>query len=155
MDLLERLDKIAYKKSQPFCYSCYVRVKGSHCRLCGSDDLMREDKNGLDWGIDHIIETILDDEPVEHACITDSYDLMLDECYPEVQMGYNTWTPSDLLKNMSPGDYEYGKGEHLDHLIESEQVIEINGNYYWEAEISELVEGLENELEEENGDSAA
>ncbi|MFK7822799.1 MAG: hypothetical protein AB8G05_01480 [Oligoflexales bacterium] len=151
MELLERLDKIAYKKSKPFCYSCYVRVRGSHCKRCGSDDLMREDHNGVEWGTNHIVETLLDEEPLEPACITDSYDLMLDECYPEVKMGYNTWSPSDLQKNMSPGDYEYGKGEHLDYLIESEQIIEVSGRYYWEAEIRDFVEGLEYELEMKKG----
>ena len=150
-ELLKRLNRIAYKKSKPFCYSCYVTVKGSHCRLCGSDDLMREDCNGVEWGTSHIIDTILSESDISTIDLDEAYDQMLDECYEEIKMGYNTWAPSDVLKNMSPGDYELGKGEYLHSLLDDEQALEINGKYYWEHDISKMVEELEQELGIEDG----
>lgn len=35
------LKTIAYKKSIPFCYSCYKEAPSGVCKTCHSDDLMR------------------------------------------------------------------------------------------------------------------
>ena len=154
-DLLKRLDKIAYLKSKPFCYSCYVPVKGSHCPGCGSDDLMREDCNGVEWGTSHIIDTIIQDSDLEPIDLATSYDELLDEIYEPVTMGYCTWYPSDLLKTMSPVDYSLGKNEYLDSLIDDNQVIEINASHYWERDLNRLIESLEDELGIDEGGTTA
>jgi len=47
-----------------------------------------------------------------------SYDEMLDECYPEVVLGYSTFLPSDVLRRMDPTCYEIGFTEYCDNLAE-------------------------------------
>ncbi len=39
--LMEKLRKLAFKKTIPFCYSCYSEAPTGVCSACGSDDLMR------------------------------------------------------------------------------------------------------------------
>ncbi len=51
-ELQTRLEQLAYKRTNAFCYSCYQTVKASHCPECGSDDLMRELNGvGVEWGL--------------------------------------------------------------------------------------------------------
>jgi hypothetical protein len=50
----------------------------------------------------------------------ESYDEMLDECYPEVVLGYSTFSPSDILRTMDPTCYEMGFTEYCDNAAEGE-----------------------------------
>ena len=40
-EIKEQLEKLAYERSKPFCYSCYAEAPTGCCESCGSDDLMR------------------------------------------------------------------------------------------------------------------
>ena len=61
-ELLEKLNEIAFQKSEPFCYGCYVICPTGRCSKCGSDDLMRHlDGVGVEWGTDWIIKELLSD----------------------------------------------------------------------------------------------
>jgi hypothetical protein len=53
----------------------------------------------------------------------ESYDEMLDECYPEVQLGYSTFSPSDVLRTMDPTCYEMGFTEYVDNAAEDESFL--------------------------------
>ena len=37
----ELIDTVVYAKTKQFCYDCYEEVIGTHCRQCGSDNLMQ------------------------------------------------------------------------------------------------------------------
>jgi len=52
--------------------------------------------------------------------IKESFDAMLDECYPEVKIGYSTFTASEILFNCDPVAYRIGLSEHEDYLAEME-----------------------------------
>ena len=53
----------------------------------------------------------------------ESYDEMLDECYPEVVLGYSTFSPSDVLRTMDPTCYEMGFTEYVDNAAEDESFL--------------------------------
>jgi hypothetical protein len=61
-DINARLEKLAFKKTVPFCYSCYRKAPTGRCERCGSDDLMRElSGDGVEWGVDWVIRSLLRD----------------------------------------------------------------------------------------------
>ena len=50
--------------------------------------------------------------------IKESYDAMLDECYPDVKIGYSTFTASEILFNCDPIMYEQGLLDYQDAMNE-------------------------------------
>ncbi len=52
--------------------------------------------------------------------IKDSFDQALDDMYPDVKIGYLTFTASDILFNCDPIAYQIGLSEHEDYLTEME-----------------------------------
>ena len=54
-EIKEQLEKLAYKRSKPFCHSCYAEAPTGCCADCGSDDLMRlVPEFGCEYGIDWV-----------------------------------------------------------------------------------------------------
>jgi hypothetical protein len=50
-EIQERLDKLAFKRSFPFCYGCSRRAPSGRCETCHSDDLMLEMEGvGCEYG---------------------------------------------------------------------------------------------------------
>jgi hypothetical protein len=129
-DLREKLMILAFNKTDNFCYSCYKVVKADHCPDCGSDDFIRHLSGvgveyGTDWDIDHLIQTHC--SPVEGD---EMYEELLDECWPEVTIGYGTYSPSQILKNCDEVAFELGVKENLDNLAEDGVLYEVDGDYY-------------------------
>jgi len=52
--------------------------------------------------------------------IKESFDAMLDEVYPDVKIGYSTFTASEILFCCDPVAYQIGLSEHEDYLAEIE-----------------------------------
>lgn len=50
--------------------------------------------------------------------IKEAYDQMLDECYPDVKIGYSTFTASEILFNCDPVMYQEGLYDYQDSLSE-------------------------------------
>ena len=53
-EIQQKLEKLAYEKTVPFCYSDYIECPNGRCSKCGSDDLMRlyrgvGNEYGVDW----------------------------------------------------------------------------------------------------------
>jgi hypothetical protein len=48
--------------------------------------------------------------------IKEGYDAMLDECYPDVKIGYATFTASEILFNCDPVMYNQGLLDYEDSL---------------------------------------
>ena len=46
--------------------------------------------------------------------IEEMYDNMLDECYPEIKIGYIALRPSKVLKECDPTAYRTGLYEYID-----------------------------------------
>ena len=52
--------------------------------------------------------------------IKESFDQMLDDSFPDVKIGYSTFTASEILFNCDPVAYRIGLSEHEDYLAEIE-----------------------------------
>jgi len=143
MTLHARLDAAAYKISDRFCYGCYKVVDAEFCPTCHSDDFMRHVEGvgveyGTEWVIDHIIQDrceSVDDEEL--------FDEMLDECYPEIELGCCSWSPSHVMNELDPTAYRIGVQEHIDSLVEDCQLYESDGDYYQVFDIEEILIDIE------------
>ena len=52
--------------------------------------------------------------------IKEAYNAMLDECYPEMKIGYSTFTASDILFNCDPVMYHQGLLDFADGMMDDE-----------------------------------
>ena len=52
--------------------------------------------------------------------LKESFCQLLDETYPNVKIGYSTFTASEILFNCDPVAYRIGLFEHEDYLAEME-----------------------------------
>ena len=50
--------------------------------------------------------------------IKEAYDTFLDECYPDVKIGYSTFTASEILFNCDPVMYHQGLLDYTDSMAE-------------------------------------
>jgi hypothetical protein len=48
--------------------------------------------------------------------IKEAYDTFLDECYPDVKIGYSTFTTSEILFNCDPVMYRQGLLDYADSM---------------------------------------
>ena len=81
-EIQNKLEQIAYKRSKPFCYSCYQEAPTGRCECCGSDDLMRLSEAGCEYGTEHVIKQILETE-LTSVDLEDSFEQSVCDCYPE------------------------------------------------------------------------
>ena len=102
-EIHEQLKQLAFKRSIPFCYSCYKEAPTGCCKTCGSDDLMRllpgvGCEYGTDWIIKHILETEL-----EAVDLEETFEESMRECYPEeTKVGWMTFDAVTLMKENDP-----------------------------------------------------
>jgi len=140
--ILEQLQEAAYTITDNFCYACYKVVDGDRCPTCGTDDFMRHFEGvgveyGTEWIIDHLIETRL--EPVDGE---ELFEELLDECYPEIQIGCCTFSPSQVMKELDPVAFRCGVSEELDNLASDGQFYEHNGDYYRIEDIEDMLDDI-------------
>jgi len=139
----EALEKIAYVKSKPFCYSCYQEVKNKYCSGCGSDDNMRLVEGfGVEYGIEWVIDYFLGEccAPVDPDFAEDS----LRDCYGEtVKIGWIEIDPIDAIKTLDPISYRIAIDEYLDGFRENGEIIEVAGEDYWKDDILKFIEDNE------------
>ncbi len=51
-EIQKNLEKLAFKRTKPFCYQCYKVAPTGRCTHCMSDDLMRELEGvGVEYGL--------------------------------------------------------------------------------------------------------
>ncbi|MDE0091969.1 MAG: hypothetical protein OXN83_01630 [Oligoflexia bacterium] len=137
-----QLTKLAFQISQPFCYPCYTEVKGSYCHKFKTDDLMRMTKSGLDWGIDWVIEELLN-KHLEPFHQTESFEQMIEDCYPtETKVGWLTLSTLQILKTMDDVSWEMAKDDYIYSLAEDEEIMSFdNGKtYFATSDIEQLIE---------------
>ncbi len=138
-ELFNNLETIAYQKSKPFCYTCYISVKGIHCQKCGSNDNMRLlEGYGVEYGTDWIIEQLISENcsPVDEDFAEES----LRDCYPEtVKVGWVEVDPIDAIKRLDPISFQIAVNEHIDMLKEDNEIIEIAGEDYWRSDIQKYI----------------
>ena len=50
-EIQQKLETLAFNRTTPFCYGCYIQAPKGICPECHSDDLMRHlDGVGVEWG---------------------------------------------------------------------------------------------------------
>ncbi len=52
--------------------------------------------------------------------IKEGYDALLNECYPDVKIGYATFTASEILFNCDPVMYHQGLLDYKDGIMQME-----------------------------------
>lgn len=142
-EIQENLEKLAYKRSRPFCYQCYEVAPKGTCSLCKSDDLMREVPGvgveyGTEWIINHILETEL--TPVD---LEDAFEESVRQCYPEeTKIGWMTFDTVTLMKENDPISWQCALSEYESHEESEGNIISFdNGSkYYWSHEVEQLLE---------------
>lgn len=129
----ERLNELALKKSNPFCYSCYKEVKKEKCDGCGSDDLMREVKGvGVEYGVDWIIKHLLNSNlnPVDEE---EFFDNFLEDSYGcDFSIGPWSFPVVDTIKTMDHILYKNELSNYISSLEEDGIVVSFDygENYY-------------------------
>ena len=142
-EIQQKLEQLAFKRTTPFCYGCYIKAPTGVCPECHSDDLMRHlDGVGVEYGTDWVIKHILEEEltPVD---IDEIFEESIRQCYPEeTQVGWMTFDTVELMKSQDPISWNIARDEHIDSLVEDEQIISLDGgsNYYWVYDLESLVE---------------
>lgn len=102
-EIKTQLEKLAFKRSKPFCYSCYEEAPTGCCQHCGSDDLMRlMPEVGCEYGTDWIIEQILKTELIV-ANLEESFEQSIRDCYSETtKVAWCEFDTITLLKEQDP-----------------------------------------------------
>ena len=142
-DFISQLTKIAYSKSNPFCYGCYSAAPTGRCPKCHSDDLARELLGvGLDWGTDWIIPEILKEHLTE-ANISECFEQSMTECYPETtEIGWLKYDTPTAMKVLDPVSWDIAESEWLDNEVSDGNLISFdNGStHYSVSEIEQFIE---------------
>ena len=138
-DLQEKLQALAFDVTDNFCYSCYKVVEGDRCPGCGSDDFMRHlDGVGVEYGTDWVIEHLIK----EHCSPVDAeeqFEELLSETCETVKIGSLEYDPGYVLRNIDPVAFRCGVS---DMLVDDEQFIEVDGQYYQVYDVENMIEEL-------------
>lgn len=141
--LLDDLAKIAFRKTTPFCYGCYLKAPTGKCQLCGSDDLMRELPGvGVEYGVDWVIRELIR-EHVTPANTCDSFEVSVSECYPEtVKIGWIEYDTAAAIKELDPVSWKMAHSEYVDSEVDSGNLVTFdNGDtHYWLRDVEQFVE---------------
>ena len=142
-EIQEKLTRLAYQISRPFCYPCYREVTSTHCPSCGSDDFARILENegiefGVDWIVEYILETELTSVDTESA-FEDSIRGSFEETTKVAWLELDTVS---ILRECDPVSWEIAKSEWLDQNIEDDAMMTFDGgsSYYWTFEIEQYLE---------------
>lgn len=142
-EIKEKLQKLAYKKSIPFCYSCYQEALTGRCNSCGSDDLARLLPSvGVDFSCDWIIEHILKSE-LTAVDTAEAFEDTIRSCYPEtVQVGWMNLDTVSVMKDQDPISWRIAQDEWESQEAEDGTIMSFdNGSsYYWTSDIETLLE---------------
>lgn len=148
-ELLKRLEKLAYKRTTPFCYQCYAQAPSGRCVRCGSDDLMRElAGEGVEYGVQWVIGSLLRDE-LTPATVEEAFEQCMSDCYPETtKIGWLEYDTVTALKELDPISWACALSEWESSEEDDGQIFSVDGGttYYWTHEVeSYLDENLSDE----------
>lgn len=141
-EIQEKLEQLAFDRTTPFCYGCYIKAPKSVCPHCHSDDLMRHLEGvGVEWGTSWVIKHILETEltPVDSDEI---FEESVRQCYPEeVTVGWITVDTIETLKSQDPTSWRIARDEYIDSLEQDEELVSFDGgsNYYWIRDIEDIL----------------
>jgi len=146
-EIPQLLSKFAYKRSIPFCYSCYKEAPTGKCSCCFSDDLMRLLPGiGYEYGIDWVIKEPIQ-ERLTKVSTSDEFEEEIRRIYPETtQVGWLTLDTIDVIKTLDPVSWSLAQSEWIDNALEEGVITFDNGNeYYRSSEVEYLMREFESE----------
>jgi hypothetical protein len=144
-DIMARLEKLAFKKTTPFCSGCYCKAPTGTCARCGSDDMQRSLDGEVDWGVDWVIQSLLSDAltPVDtEAAFEESFE----QCFPTTTtVGWLDMDTATILKRLDPISWELAEGEWIDSQMSDEilSTFDNGSSYYWTCEVDAYLDGQE------------
>lgn len=89
----------------------------------------------------HVQEFDCKEDFLDYVFDEDAYDEMLDECYPDYEIGDLSYTASQVLKEVDPVAYDIGRDEYVDSLSRD----------YTDGDLVDMYPGLE-VIEDEDED---
>lgn len=133
-EIQQKLETLAFNRTTPFCYGCYIQAPKGICPECHSDDLMRHlDGVGVEWGTSWVIKHILQEELT--AIDTDEiFEESIRQCYPEeTSVGWMKFDTVELMKSQDPISWRIARDEYIDSLEQDEEIVSFDGGqtYYW------------------------
>ena len=141
-EIKTQLEKLAFKRSKPFCYSCYEEAPTGCCQYCGSDDLMRlMPEVGCEYGTDWIIEQILKTELIV-ANLEESFEQSIRDCYSETtKVAWCEFDTITLLKEQDPISWSCALSEYESNEESEGNIISFDSglSYYNISDIEELI----------------
>ena len=133
-EMMNGLEKLAYKKSTPFCYHCYRAAPSGRCAICASDDLMRQTQGGCEYGVDWVIRELLCDDltPVNED---EAFEESVRQCYPEeITVLWMTLDAVTVAKDSDPVSWSLARSEWLDSEVNEETIVTFdNGSTHYYA----------------------
>ena len=138
--IMEKLEQIAFIKTTPFCYGCYVKAPTGVCPNCGTDDLMRELEGvGVEYGTCWVIEAMIK-EALKPVDTEEIFINMVEDCYEDTKIGWITVDTVTAIKNLDPVSWRLAKDDYIDSLVCDEEIITLDENdYYWKSDILEFI----------------
>lgn len=145
-ELKLKLEKLAIIRSKPFCYTCYQECPTGICNKCHSDDLMRVTENGCEYGLDWIIEEILQTQ-LSAVNLSEAFEeSVLSTLESEtITVGWMTLDAITVMKEQDPISWRCAQSEYESAEESEGNIISFdNGNtYYWTHDVEPLVEDLD------------
>lgn len=142
-EILAKLEQLAFDRTTPFCYGCYIKAPKGVCTQCHSDDLMRHLEGvGVEWGTDWVIKHILSEE-LTSVDTDEAFEESIRGCYPEeTVVGWLKVDTAFAIKELDPISWRIAKSEWEDQEVEDGGLITIdNGStYYWLSDVETLIE---------------
>jgi len=142
-EIQEKLEKLAFDRTIPFCYGCFVKAPKGVCPHCQSDDLMRHLEGiGCEWGTDWVIHHILKEE-LTAVDTEEAFEDSVRSCYPEeTHIGWLKVDTASAIKELDPIFWRIAKSDWLDQEVEDGGLVTLdNGStYYWLSDIKSLIE---------------
>lgn len=145
-EIQERLEKLALKRSVPFCYGCYREAPTGRCATCGSDDLMRlKPQSGCEYGTYWLIREIISEE-LTAVNTEEAFEESVRGCYDEsVKVLWLDLDAVAVAKEMDPVSWRIAVGEWEDSEASEGSILTFdNGStYYWTHDVEQLLDDSE------------
>ena len=142
-EIQQKLEQLAFRRTTPFCYGCYIKAPKGVCPQCQSDDLMRHlDGVGVEWGITWVIKNIIEEE-ITPANTEEAFEESIRGCYPETtQVGWMNFDTVELMKSQDPISWKIARDEYESELESDEQIISFDNDstYYWIHDLESFVD---------------
>ena len=142
-EIQEKLEQLAFKRTTPFCYGCYIKTPTGICPQCLSDDLMRHLEGvGVEWGTSWVIKHVLEEE-LSGVDLEEAFEESVRQCYPEeTTVGWTKFDTVELLKSQDPVSWSCALSEYESQEESEGTIISFdNGStYYWTHEVEDFLD---------------